>query len=76
LHLCCYASGDGYKLRLQLVDIFFIISPQVKRVPHALGRAVHASKGGLGRETLPRAPNFQRWIEIFFINEQLVLHEF
>jgi hypothetical protein len=37
--LCCYAGGDGYKLTLELLDIFF---PQMRRVPHALGQAVHA----------------------------------
>jgi hypothetical protein len=65
LHLCCYASGDGWKLILELLDIFFIISPQVKRVPHALGRAMHAWKGGLGIETLPTAPNSSGGLKSF-----------
>jgi hypothetical protein len=29
--------------------------------------------GGLGAETLLRAPKFQRWAEFFLIHEQLVL---
>jgi hypothetical protein len=45
-------------------------------VPNALRQAMHAWEGGLGAETLPRPTKFQRWVEIFLIYVQLVLHEF
>jgi hypothetical protein len=48
----------------------------VRLVPHALGQAVHIEEGGLGAETLPRAPKIQWWVEFFLIHEQLALHEF
>jgi hypothetical protein len=37
---------------------------------------VHAGEGGLGAETLPRAPKLQRWAEILLIYVKLVFHEF
>jgi hypothetical protein len=55
--LCCYAGSDGYKLTLELLDIFLNFFPRLKLVLHALGHAMHAWEGGLGAETLPRAPN-------------------
>jgi hypothetical protein len=58
LHLCCYASDDGCKLILELLDMFFIFCPQVKRVLHDLGWAVQAWEGDVGVETLPRVPKF------------------
>jgi hypothetical protein len=48
----------------------FIFLNQVKPTSHALPQVVDAGEGGLGAETLPGAPQFQQWGEIFLIDNE------